>query len=169
MEVEGSGCSPRTSTAPVKRKHSVSTFQKDWSKSWPCIQPVRGSPQRAVFNVTFSIAHQGRRDVERHLDGSEHKRLAWVVNSCLSLASFLPDRSVLEKVTNAEVLFTAYIWNIICNLKLQPMLVLCSKKMFPDSEIAKKYGCAATTLGHRIDSNPSTVLVVWCFCQNSKI
>ena len=36
------------------------------------------------------------------------------------------------------------LWNIICLLKLQIMRVPFSGKMFPDSEIAQKYGCAAT-------------------------
>ena len=96
----------------AKRKHSVSTFQRDWSNLWPCIQPVRGHPDKVqctVCNTTFGIAHQGRRDVVRHMEGSEHKRLAQVVNSCQSLTSFFTDRSSQDKVTNAEVLFIGYI------------------------------------------------------------
>jgi len=94
-----------------------------------------------VCNSTFGIGYQGKCDVERHLEGSKHKRLAKVVNSCQSLASFFPDR---EKVKNAEVLFTGFILEY--NLPFQAAVHAGPpfRMMFPDSEIAKKYGCAAT-------------------------
>ena len=130
-----------------KRKHSVSTFQRDWSNFWPCIQPVRGHPDKVqctVCNSSFGIAHQGKRDVERHLEGSEHKRLAQQVHSCRSLTSFFPDRLSQEKVINAEVLFTGFILEHNLPFEAAAHAGPLFRAMFPDSEIAKKYGCAAT-------------------------
>ena len=99
---------------------------------------MRGCPDKVqctVCSSTFGIAYQqGKHDIEHHLDfeGREHKRLAKVINSCQSLASFLPDRSSSQmKVT---VLFTGF---IICLFKQQLMLI--PPLMFPDSGIAKKY------------------------------
>ncbi len=131
----------------VKRTHSVSTFHREWSNSWPCIQPVRGHPDKVLCTVckkTFGIVHQGKRDVERHLDGSEHKRLTQVVNSCQPLTTLLQDRTAQEKVTNAEVLFTGYILEHNLPFEAAAHAGPLFQRMFPDSTIAKKYGCAAT-------------------------
>ena len=92
-----------------RRKHSISMFQKEWSTSWTCIQPVREHPNKALCTVcksTFGIAHKGKRDVLCHVEGSEHKWLAEIVNSCLSVSSFSPNSSSHGKIVNAEVLFT---------------------------------------------------------------
>lgn len=58
----------------VKRKHSITSFQKEWSKTWPCSQPVRRHPERALCTMCSSIAHQGKKDVQRHVQGTEHQR-----------------------------------------------------------------------------------------------
>lgn len=131
----------------IKRKHSVTSFQKEWSKMWPCIQPVRQYPDKAfcaVCSSSFSIVHQGKRDVERHIKGSEHKRLSGIVNSCQTLTKFLPDRKSQDKVINAEVLFTGYILEHNLPFESAAHAGPLFRKMFPDSDIARKYGCAST-------------------------
>ena len=75
------------------------------------------------------------------MEGTEHKRLARIVNSCQSLTSSLPDRSSQEKVTNAEVLFTSYILEHNLPFEAAAHAGPLFRRMFPDSE---KYGCAAT-------------------------
>ena len=59
----------------------------------------RASRQGTMYSMQFSfgIAHQGKRDVECHLEGKEHKCVAQVVNSWLSLTSFYPDRLSQER------------------------------------------------------------------------
>ena len=66
------------------------------------------------------------------------------MNSCQSLTSFLPDRSSQEKVTNAEVLFTSYILEHNLPFEAAAHAGPLFRRMLPESEIAKKYGCAAT-------------------------
>ena len=99
--------------------------------------------QCTICNATFGIAHLGKCDVEHHLEGSEHKRLAQQVNSCRSL-TFFPDQLSQEKVTNAEVLFTGFILEHNLPFEAAAYAGPLFRAMFPDSEIAKKYGCAAT-------------------------
>ena len=65
-----------TENRGLKRKHSATSFQKEWPKIWPCIQPLADNPEKAfctICNSSFSIVHQGRRDVERRIQGMEHK------------------------------------------------------------------------------------------------
>lgn len=128
----------------AKRKHSASTFQREWSTQWPCIQPVQGHSDKAqctVCNSSFGIAHQERCDVERHVDGSEHKRLAQVVNtshSSIIPTSFFPNRIDKEKVVRTEVLFTGYILEHNLPFEAAAHDGPLFRRMLPDSEIAKK-------------------------------
>ena len=117
----------------VKRRHSVSTFQKEWSKTWLCIQPVKLHSAKVSCTVcrsTFAIAHQGRRDVERHIEGSEHKHLAGIVNSCQSITSSLPDQAAHETVTKLRSSLLVTFWSTIYHLKLLLMLVLSFEECF---------------------------------------
>ena len=59
-----------------------------------------------VCKSTFGIAHKGKRDVLCLVEGSEHKWLAEIVNSCQRMSSFPPNSSSHGKIVNAEVLFT---------------------------------------------------------------
>lgn len=131
----------------LKRKHSATSFQKECPKIWPCIQPLAENPEKAfctVCNSSFSIVHQGRRDVESHIQGMEHEQLVAVVNFCQKIKSFVPDQTAADKVTNAEVMFTAFLLEHNLPYEASSHAVPLFRKMFPDSDIAKKYGCAAT-------------------------
>ena len=96
-----------------RRKHSISTFQKEWSTSWSCIQPVKEHMDKALCTVcksTFGIAHQGKRDVQHHVEGYEHKWLAQIVNSCQSVSSFSPNSSSHGKIV---IFLQLLFWNTI--------------------------------------------------------
>ena len=84
-------------------------------------------------------------DVKRHIGGSQHQKLAKDVAATTSIDTFYVSGGIeLEKVTNAEVLFTGFILEhnlpFECSSRVGPLF----RKMFPDSKIAAKYGCAAT-------------------------
>ena len=56
-----------------------SKFQAVCKKRWPCIVPVKDNPH--MFHCTVclksqSCAHQGERDVTRHIDSMQHKQTA---------------------------------------------------------------------------------------------
>ena len=57
------------------------------------------------------------------------------------VSSYFKQPKTLDKVTNAEVLLLDFCWNTTCHLKPMQDTFFA---MFPDSEIAKKYACAAT-------------------------
>uniref|UniRef100_H2ZU74 DUF4371 domain-containing protein n=1 Tax=Latimeria chalumnae TaxID=7897 RepID=H2ZU74_LATCH len=122
-------------------------FQAEWTMKWPCIQPLKNDPGKAlctVCNGTFRVTHQGKRDVEKHLTGTEHERLAQMFKACKPLTSVFAAGTLQNKVINAEVLFTGFILehNLPFEAAAHAAPLLC--KMFPDSAIAKKYGCAVT-------------------------
>ena len=54
-----------------------SKFQVAWQKKWPCIVAVKDNPHMFHCTVCFkavSCAHQGERDVTRHIDSAQHKK-----------------------------------------------------------------------------------------------
>lgn len=101
-------------------------------------------PFLQVCNTSFGVAHQGKRDVERHLSRAEHVKKAKVVKHCQPMTSFCTTDDDNDKVTSAEVLFTSFILEHNLPFESASHAAPLFRKMFPDSKIAKKYGCAAT-------------------------
>ena len=69
-----------------------SSFQGSWTKKWPCIKPVNGdtkSFQCTVCSKILSCAHQGERDVTRHVATTQHQHKAKTIQGThpLSFAS----------------------------------------------------------------------------------
>lgn len=122
-------------------------FRKNGRRFGLASSPFLRNPERAlctVCNSSFSIAHQGKKDVQRHVQGTEHTRLSKIVNSCQTLTEFMPDKKSQEKVINAEVLFTGYILEHNLPFEASSHAGPLLRIMFPDSDIAKKYGRSAT-------------------------
>ena len=82
--------------------------------------------------------------MRRHIDGIEHRRMSKSAGGCKPVSSYFKQPKTLDKVTNAEVLFTGFL--LEHNLPFEAAFHAGPffRVMFPDSEIAKKYGCAAT-------------------------
>lgn len=87
------------------------------------------------------------------MQGTEHQRLSKIVNSCQTLTEFMPDKNSQEKVINAEVLFTGYILEHNLPFEASSHAGPLFRKMFPDSEVAKKYGCSSTKTSAIIHSS----------------
>lgn len=97
-----------------------------------------------MCSSSFQISHQGKRDVVRHIDGNEHKRLVKAAGGCKPVSTYFIQDKAQDSVTNAEVLYTGYILEHNLPFEAAAHAGPLFRKMFPDSEIAKKYGCAAT-------------------------
>ena len=82
--------------------------------------------------------------MERHISGVEHTKAAKVIKSTKSLKSLVGSDTMQESIIIAEVLFTGYILehNLPFEAAAHAGPLFC--KMFPDSTIAKRYGCATT-------------------------
>ena len=76
------------------------TFKKEWTKEWTFITPSNDpySYHCVICGQDVSCKHQGRRDVERHLESSLHKsRAAQLKQSKLAFAA-VPSGPLAEKV-----------------------------------------------------------------------
>ena len=72
-------------------------FNKDWTSTWPFIRDVQGDIYSFLCTICkkqVSCKHQGRRDVERHIEKSLHQANAKAAKSQTSLP-FQPMSSAL--------------------------------------------------------------------------
>ena len=61
-----------------------SKYQTSWQKKWPFLSPVKYNPHSCLCSVCkmiISCAHQGERDVLRHIDSVSHKRNAQALHN----------------------------------------------------------------------------------------
>lgn len=82
----------------------------------------------------FSIAHGGRNDVTTHVKGKHHKDIA------MSVVSFLKPQGVIQ----AEAMWAMFVVEHNLAFKASDHATKLFRKMFPDSEVAKKFACGRT-------------------------
>ena len=92
----------------------------------------------------FSIQHGGRDDCRRHIKSKKHVDYSKLQSGNHKVSSFFETKeSPIElQVTNAEVLFTNFLIEHNVPIAVSDLAGPLLRKMYPDSEIAKKYGCA---------------------------
>lgn len=120
-----------------------STFQKYWNKEWPFIK--KGTTINhfwcTICRVERSCAHQGRRDVERHVDSEGHSKKTEELRMNQKVSNFFPPSSSLStlesKVRHAEVKMTATLVKYNVPLAFADHLSPLLAEIFPDSDIAK--------------------------------
>ena len=97
---------------PARKKRKKKTykckFKKDWVKKWPFISAVSQDVYSFRCNMcatNFSCAHQGERDVTRHISRESHKRNVASLSSQKKVTeTFLSSGNPLvDKVSRAEV------------------------------------------------------------------
>ena len=79
-------CAKRRKVSEKKSKYLgafkyKTSFNKEWTKTWPFIAAVVGDPYKVRCNVcdkTVSIAHQGAADIRSHIQSQAHTKLAKV-------------------------------------------------------------------------------------------
>lgn len=125
------------------KKYS-SRYQIEWRKQWPFIQPATGSETNffcTVCNRQVSCAHQGIKDVERHIKSSMHESAALQLRKQPKL-NFVS--STDDKVIRSEVDFTKILVQQNIPLAFADHLSRGIQKNFTDSQTAKNYSCGRT-------------------------
>lgn len=80
-----------------------SRFQKEWTAEWPFVHAAPGKDcyfTCTVCKKEVSCAHQGKKDVTRHIDSATHVKLASSIKKQPKL-NFVQAKD--EKVISAEV------------------------------------------------------------------
>ena len=133
---QGSATPKQTSTSHGQKKH-------------PCTVRVSGQPGKAycpVCSKSFSVCHQGYRDVQRHMNGSVHQsRTRDVLQTRKITDNFVSEKDdVATKVISAEVRFAAFLLEHNLPIATADHAGPLFRSMFPDSKVASYYGCART-------------------------
>ena len=70
-----------------KKAKRTCTFRPEFTKLWPCITKSRDSDKAycTICNGDFSIAHQGKGDVARHIGSKKHAGNAMETETLQSL------------------------------------------------------------------------------------
>lgn len=132
------------SSSEAPKKYPT-VFNKSYSDEYTCIKSSRKGNSYAfctACNCDFSILHRGKGDIIRHLDTKKHIDNAKVIISNKKI-DFM-QKNDLNNIINAEALFTAFIVEHNLPISSADHAGPLFRKMFPDSSIAKKYGCART-------------------------
>ena len=141
-------------TSAKKQKYG-STFQHSWPSMFSWIKKSAQGDRFALCsacNFHINISHGGKNDLTKHSETKAHKANMNKSASTPKLTQmFAAASSAPDRVTKAEVIFSYFVAEH--NL---PMLVAdhfseLVKVMFPDSQIAKDFGCRRTKTTHIIN------------------
>ncbi|XP_064648741.1 uncharacterized protein LOC135500955 [Lineus longissimus] len=91
----------------------------------------------------FSIAHSGSYDIERHQKGKKHTDMMKAAKNTHNVGDFFHQRNeALDlQVVKAETIMTEFIVKMNLPLTAADEFTKVVKEAFPDSKIAKLYGC----------------------------
>ena len=87
----------------------------------------------------FNISHSGRNDVTSHIRSKNHREMAKACSS-KSISSFVTPPTN-HKVIEAEALWTTFVAKHNLAFETSNHATKLFHRMFPDSEIAKKFTC----------------------------
>ena len=121
-------------------------FKEDYSDEWPCITRSSKGIYHAfckICNDSISVEHGGRDDIRRHVATKRHCEIA-NARSGNTMFSYFRKPSEEEDAMKAELLFTGFLIEHNIQIAASDHAGSLFRVMFPDSQIAKKYGCGRT-------------------------
>ena len=131
-----------------KKKVYFQTFRSEYTKAFSFFVASRKGEKHGFCNICrcdISISHGGRNDLVAHTKSKKHIEFVdgESCNRKLPITGFFA-KNTDHSVIRAECLFTRSIVEHNLPIALADHAGPLFRKMFPDSEIAKKYGCART-------------------------
>ena len=138
--------------AQNQKKYYYQQF-KDTYKTFPGITASKLSEKSAYCReckLDFSVSHGGLTDVKRHVASKKHQENITASSNTKTISNYFINNENTS-VINAEVLFSEFLIEHSLPLAVADHASKLFKRMFPDSEIAKKYGSGRTKTSFLID------------------
>lgn len=132
--------------ASSKSKTYFQSFKQEYTKEFPHIKLSSKGEKFAFCEICrcdFSISHAGKYDIARHIKSAKHSEHFKNFSSSSKINTFFKNDTQFD-VSQAELLFTSFLIEHNVPLSAADHAGPLFRKMFPDSDIAKKYGCART-------------------------
>ncbi|KAL8593255.1 hypothetical protein ACOMHN_009909 [Nucella lapillus] len=150
--------------ASGKKQRREQTFRPEYTQRAPCIRPFPQNAKRAwcdYCQVDFKVSHGGWNDVQNHLETAGHERKSAAKNntSALSAFGFTQEKEMTDKelqVIKAETLFSHFLVEHNLPISASDHAGPLFRAMFPNSEIAQRYGCARTKTTSLLQTCSST-------------
>jgi hypothetical protein len=142
-----------------KPKKYLQAFKASYTSEFSFIVKSRVSDHHALCTLCggdFSVAHAGKGDIIAHVNSQKHTKKAKIINEKSTISSFFSNSSDLN-VIRAECLITNFLVEHNVSLSSADHVGPLLRKIFPNSDLAKKYGCART----------KTTAIVECFSADS--
>eukprot|EP00057_Strongylocentrotus_purpuratus_P010834 XP_011665308.1 PREDICTED: uncharacterized protein LOC105438778 [Strongylocentrotus purpuratus] len=139
-------------------------YKDDYHLEWPCVGKSTKGEYYAfctVCGADISIKSGGRNDVFRHITSDKHKQTAKSRGNTKGIQSFFRSAAGDDSATKAEALFTGFLVEHNLPVAASDHAGPIFKKMFPDSNIATKYGSARTktsSMIHAMSKNTSALI-----------
>lgn len=130
------------------KKQYFQTFKESYSVDFPCILKSRKGEKFAFCTVCgcdINIAHGGKNDLSNHVKCGKHISYVKSKEDSKKINTFFAKSGNVDSdVIRAECLFTSFLVEHNVPLSAADHAGALFKKMFPTSEVAKKYSCGRT-------------------------
>lgn len=138
----------------VEKKRAYQKFKKEYAQQFPVSTSSLGEYHAfcTVCSVDFLISHGGVNDIKKHIKSKKHLDQSKVRANTPRISNFFASSSGDHNVIQAETLFTEFIIEHNLPLAVADHASRIFRKMFPDSEIAKKYGCGRTKTSYIVET-----------------
>lgn len=130
-----------------ERKKYLQVFLKQYTSEFGCILASRKGEHFAfctVCNCDISISHGGRTDVATHVASKKHASNLQSKEKQHRLQQFFGREDSDSDVIRAECLFTDFLLEHNIPLSASEHVGPLLRKMFPKSDVAKRYVCSRT-------------------------
>lgn len=139
-----------------KKPKVVQKYKQDYNSEWPVLKASSTSISSAfctLCRVDFSVAHGGRNDCQRHINTKKHLDIVNASDQTArkQISGYFTQQKDTS-VINAEVLFSEFLIEHNLPIAVADHAGPLFRAMFPDSEIAKKYGSGRTKTGALIET-----------------
>lgn len=136
----------------IGKKQYDQHFREAYSAEFPCILRSRKGEKFAFCSVCacdINIAHSGKSDIVTHIKSVKHGANTKSKDSNTKINAFFTSPSTdNNEVIRAECLFTSFLIEHNVPISAADHAGALFRKMFPTSDIAKKYGCGRTKTTH---------------------
>ena len=123
-------------------------YKAEYSSKWEFIKPSskKGEHHAActICGLDFSIAASGSYDITTHIKTAKHSSNAAQKSSNRSITQFLPASNDQLQLIRAETTWTLFVIEHNLPFVTSDGFSNIVKEMFPDSKIARDFGCRRT-------------------------
>ena len=131
-------------------------YREEYSKTWPFIKKSSVGEHYVkceLCRTDFSIKHSGKYDISTHMSSTKHAKHVQPGQGMVKLDSFISAvTSLKSSVIESECLMMKFIIEHNLPVSRADHMTDLVRRMFPDSSIAKEYGCRRTKTTHIMHS-----------------